>query len=79
MAYLAASDPVAESLSTNFTTAPVHHTSEVERTPVGQADAAVRLGLTDLVGLRCAMDAVGGCREIDPDQADRIVRARFDG
>jgi hypothetical protein len=52
----------------------VHHTGEVERIPVGQADATVRLGLAYLVGLRCAVDAVRRCGEIDPDQADWIVR-----
>ena len=29
----------------------VHHAGEIERVPVGQADAAVRLGLADLFGL----------------------------
>src|SRR5581483_2650356 len=56
----------------------VLHRSQVERVPVGEADAAVRLGLADLARVGRAVNAVGGRSEIDPDEADRIVWARFD-
>ena len=42
------------------------------------ADAAVRLRARDLPGLRRAVDAVVLLREVDPDDADGIVRAGLD-
>src|SRR5690348_4142733 len=42
--------------------------------PIGQAHAAVRLSLGDILRRRGAMDAVAVAGQIDPDRADRIVR-----
>src|SRR3984893_13690616 len=47
---------------------------EFGRVPVGEADAAVRLGLADRLRRRRAVDTVGGLGEVDPHGADRIVR-----
>src|SRR6202011_1599377 len=52
---------------------------EVENVPVRQADAPVRLGLADLGGVGRAVDAVARLRQVDPHEADRIVRSRPDG
>src|SRR3954452_4857170 len=58
--------------------AALHVQGEVAGIPVREADADVRLGLADLLGLGRAVDAVGGDRQVDPDEADRIVRSRVD-
>ena len=47
-----------------------------QRIPVGEPDAAVRLGMADLRRLRRPVQAVVRPRQIDPDDADRVVRAR---
>src|SRR5690606_741206 len=52
---------------------------ERPRAPVGQADAAVRLGLADVGRFGRAMDAVVLLRQVHPDYADRIVRAWLEG
>ena len=57
----------------------MNHGGKVERVPIGEADAAVRFGLADFFRRRRAMYAVGWRREIDPHQADRILRPRLDG
>jgi hypothetical protein len=49
------------------------HMREFGRVPVGEADAAVRLGLADRLRMRRAVDAVGCLCEVDPHGADRIV------
>src|SRR6266571_4878355 len=51
---------------------------EIEHVPVGQADAAVRLGLADLRRIRRAVDAVARLRQVDPHDADRVVGPRPD-
>jgi hypothetical protein len=55
-----------------------HAPGEIERVPVGQSDAAVRIGLADPRRVRCAVDAVALLGEVDPYQPDRILRARRD-
>ena len=55
------------------------HRRQVDRVPVRQADAAVGLGLSDVLRVGRAVDPIGRGREIDPDQADRIVRTLPDG
>src|SRR6202521_5459661 len=50
------------------------HMREFGRVPVGEADAAVRLGLADRFRMRRAVDAIGGLGEVDPHGADRILR-----
>ena len=56
MGYLAACEPAAEiPVHKFYHRTLVDHTGEVERIPVGQTDAAVRLGFADLVGLWCAI------------------------
>src|SRR3981189_2387401 len=56
----------------------VDHLPERLGGPIGEADAAVRFGLADILRLRRAMDAVA-VAEIDPGIADRIVGAGSDG
>src|SRR6185436_13180012 len=51
---------------------------ELDGVPVGQADAAMRLGARDLPGVGRAVDAVVLLREVDPDDAHGIVRAGLD-
>ena len=50
---------------------------KLEGIPVGETNAAVRLGLADVLRLRGAVDAVA-IAEIDPHAADRIVGAGGD-
>src|SRR6266568_8515865 len=57
----------------------VHHACKVKRVPIGEADATVRFSLADFFRRGRAVDAVTRHREIDPDQADRILRPRLDG
>lgn len=61
-----------------YRSALVHHAGEVQRVPVSEANATMRLGFANLVRFRCAMNAVGGRGEVNPDQADGIVRPRLD-
>src|SRR5713226_390885 len=56
-----------------------HALGEIERVPVRQPDAAVGVGLADPLRIRRAVDAIAVLGEIDPDHADRIVRAGRDG
>src|SRR5690349_8941630 len=49
---------------------------QFEHVPVGQPDAAVRGGVTDLARFRGSVNSVVIFGEIDPCQADRVVRAR---
>src|SRR3712207_2494872 len=46
--------------------------------PIGETDATMRIGLSDLRGLWRAVDPVGLLGEVDPHGADRIVRSRRD-
>src|SRR5260370_10633965 len=55
-----------------------HALGEIERVPVRQPDAAVRVGLADPLRIRRAVDAVAVLGEIDPDQSHGIVRAGRD-
>src|SRR6266852_1446928 len=48
--------------------------SQFQHVPVGQPDAAVRVGVADLARLRCTVNPVVILREIDPCQPDGIVR-----
>ena len=45
-----------------------------DRIPVGEAEAAVRLGAADFFGIGGAMQAVAGAVEPDPGEAHGIVR-----
>src|SRR5215472_9298356 len=56
----------------------VHHAREIERVPIGEPDAAMRFGLADLLRRRRAMYAVARRAQIDPDDADWILRPRSD-
>src|SRR5262245_21755405 len=56
---------------------PAHHLPQRLRVPVGEAHAAVRFGLADVLRLRGAVDAEA-VAEIDPGVADRIVGAGGD-
>src|SRR6266496_4645126 len=51
-----------------------HALGEIERVPVRQPDATVRVGLADPFRVRRAVNAVALLGEIDPHRADRIVR-----
>lgn len=55
------------------------HAGEVDRVPVGQSDAAMRFGLADGLWRGRAVYAVGQGGEVDPDEADGVVRSRSDG
>jgi len=52
----------------------MHHACEIERIPIGEPDATMRFGLADLLRRWRAMDAVARRGQIDPDDADRILR-----
>ena len=56
----------------------MHHAREIERVPIGEPNAAMRFGLADLFRRRRAMDAVARRAQIDPDDADWILRTRSD-
>src|SRR5215467_973504 len=56
---------------------PVDHLRQRLRVPVGEVDAAVRLGLADGLRVRSAVDAVV-VAETDPRGADRIHGTRGD-
>ena len=47
--------------------------------PIGEAEAAVGFGAADVLGTGCAVDAVAGAVEADPDGADGIVGAGLEG
>src|SRR5450759_893999 len=53
-----------------------YHGNQFFRVPVGQAEAAVGSGLADVFRMRCAMDAIAGFVEPNPDRANRVVWAR---
>src|SRR5215471_20438119 len=46
---------------------------EVKGIPIGESDAAMRLGLADTFRMRRPMNSITCLGQIDPDQADRIV------
>src|SRR5262249_3926120 len=55
-----------------------HECRNTRRVPVGEPYAAMRLRVADPRRLRGSMQAVVLDAQIDPDDADRIVRSRFD-
>src|SRR5690606_33599939 len=77
----------ARNSSTPFTGSPLQFGGHARRhrpgdracIPVGQADAAMRLGLADGRGFGGAVDSVMLLRQVDPDHADRVVRPGLDG
>src|SRR5262249_8465406 len=56
----------------------MHHAGQIERVPIGKSNAAMRFGLADLLRRRRAMNAIARRAQIDPDDADRILRSRSD-
>src|SRR5688572_24927129 len=56
-----------------------NHLGQSLDVPIGQPNAAMRLGLAHLFGVWGAVNAVARDAQIDPDRADRIVRASRDG
>src|SRR5262245_38137764 len=59
--------------------APFDHGGELERIPVGHSDATMRFRFADIAGIGGTMDPVAFARQVDPDQAYRIIRSRLDG
>src|SRR3954466_9128841 len=55
------------------------HGGQLRRVPIGEADTTVRCRVPDPRGLGRSVNSVMLFREIDPNDADGIIRARVDG
>src|SRR5262245_5265851 len=73
----AANVPIPRSVDELDLDSPAHHLPQRLRVPIGEAHAAVRFGLADVLRLRGAVDAEA-IAEVDPGVADRIVGAGGD-